>query len=95
MYNCVPTSPREATLIDKANGNHKWKQALDKEIKRHGSYGNRLSTQEWRSLVETTYTKENQEEDNRKDDTRNITKEDTMKDNNSNPTGNNDGTESA
>ena len=95
MHNHVPTSVREAMLIDKANGNHKWKQALDKEIKQHGSYANRLSAQEWKSLVEATYTKENQEEDNKKDDTRNITKEDTMKDNNSNPKGNNDGTESA
>jgi len=39
----LPTSVQEAMFIDKVNGNHRWRQALDNEIKHHGSYGTRIS----------------------------------------------------
>ena len=62
-------------LIDKANGNHKWRQALDNEIKWHGSYGNRLSALKWKSLAEAANAKNEQEDDElqkQEDDNTNI-----------------------
>ena len=75
MQNRVPTSVREAMLIDKANGNHRWKQALDDEIKWHGSYGNQLSALKWQSLAKAANVKNEQEDDElqeQEDDNTNI-----------------------
>ena len=60
MHKCVPTSTKEAILIDKANGNHKWKQALDDKIKWHGSYGNQLSALKWQLLAKAANVKDEQ-----------------------------------
>ena len=46
--------------IDKANGNRKWRQALDDEIKRHG---NQLSAIKWQSLAETINAKNEQDDE--------------------------------
>ena len=84
----LPTSVREAMFIDKVNGNHRWRQALDNKIKRHGSYGT------WISALQYIQQHGNI---NMKSDTKDVTKGDTMKENNSNQTGNDNysGTESA
>ena len=50
-------------LIDKANGNHKWRQALVDEIKWHPCYGNRLSIIKWQSLADTVNAKNEQDDD--------------------------------
>ena len=75
MHNRVPTSVWEAMLIDKANGNHKWRKALDDEIKWHGSYGSWLSALKWQSFAKAANAKDKQEDDElqeQEDDNTNI-----------------------